>query len=176
MTEYSTHGEKALTDQPNLSARPNRGWSPRIKDDGALLPKGSASVLANLGITVITLPSSGEVPNDRIRELSGDSTVIVSGPPGGSGWRAAALAAGAFGCFSEETPLEDRACLMMAAVRYRSAQQDAAAVRRHSERLCFELLQSYGSAREELAESKEEASRIQRSLCEIQQRILQALL
>ena len=86
------------------------------------------------------------------------------------------MSAGAFGCLSETTPQEDRIGLLHSARRYQSAQSETASLRSQHDRLCGELVQSFGDAMEKLSVARHDARSICASLEELRLRVIRTLM
>lgn len=130
---------------------------------------------ADTPIVLVVLDSRCQVPTSLIARSCDSATVLVMGPCDRRSWREESLAAGAFGCLSAATPLEDRVGLLIAAVRYEATRSEISTLRQHSDRLCFELVQSFGDAMNKLSGARDEAGRIRRALEDIQLRVLRTL-
>jgi hypothetical protein len=127
------------------------------------------------GITLVVLNSGDEFGANLVEKLAESATVLVFGPSAGSGWREAALEAGVFGCLSDATPLEDRNGLILAACRHHAARAEYKTLRKHHDRLCLELVTSFGEAMDKLSNVKDEVRSESSALEEIRLRILRAL-
>ena len=127
------------------------------------------------GISLVVLDSRSRVPTSLIARVQESAAVLVLGPRDGRTWREEALAAGAFGCLSAATPAEDRANLLLAAIRYQAARSEISALRQHCDRICYELVQSFGLAMEKLAHANNEARTIRDVLEDIRVRIVRTL-
>lgn len=127
------------------------------------------------GVSLLVLDDADALPENLIEKLAETSAVVVFGPGGGSSWREAALQAGAFGCLSGATPPADRNGLILAAVRYQAARAECASLREHHDRLCLELVTSFGEAMDRLSSVRNEVRTESSALEEIRLRILRAL-
>lgn len=94
----------------------------------------------------------------------------------GGEWRKAALDNGAFACLSIEAPVEERACAVVAASRFRAAQMEIKMLRRESDLLCTRLLTSYGEEVQKLRAAQKERREVQEALESIKNRILRSIL
>ena len=128
-------------------------------------------------ICLILLDPHRQIPVALISDLVERwSAVVVIGPAGAGSWREEAMSAGAFGCLSETTPQEDRIGLLHSARRYQSAQSETASLRSQHDRLCGELVQSFGDAMEKLSVARHDARSICASLEELRLRVIRTLM
>jgi hypothetical protein len=128
------------------------------------------------GVCLLILDAWEQAPARLIAELIERSlAVVVVGWAGDRSWRAAATAAGAFGCLSEATPLEDKISLLRSARRYRSARQETASLRSQHDRLCLELVQSFGGAMEQLTAAQHDACRGRDAFEDLRLRVIRTL-
>jgi len=70
--------------------------------------------------------------------------------------------------------VEQQAGLLAAAVRFREMQVKVQLLLDESERLCADLVGSYGQASEKLTDTREEAQKAQKALQEVQAKIIKA--
>lgn len=101
--------------------------------------------------------------------------VVVIGSTGAGSWREEAMAAGAFGCLSETTPQEDRIGLLHSARRYQAARSEMASLRSYHDRLCGELVQSFGDAMEKFLAARHDAGCLCLALEELRLRVIRTL-
>jgi hypothetical protein len=128
-------------------------------------------------VCVITLEEAGDVPADLIADFDRRSyVVIVVGPAEHAAWRNAAVAAGAFGCLSRDAALEDKLGMVRSAARHQAARSQLEWLRSHHDRLCSELVQSFGNAMKQLSEAKSDAGDVRSSLQEMRFRVIRALM
>ena len=103
--------------------------------------------------------------------------VIVFGPSRTDGdWRRVALENGAFACLAFDAAVEERACVLMAASRFRAAQMEVEMLRRESDLLCTRLLTHYGEETQKLRAAQKERREAQEALESIKNRILRSVL
>ena len=100
--------------------------------------------------------------------------LIVFGQPSGPKWPKRALEAGAFGYLPLDTNLEHQAGLLAAAVRYREMQNKVQLLLQESERLCADLVGSFGQTSEKLTDKIQEVQKAQKALQDVQARIVKA--
>ncbi len=128
-------------------------------------------------LCLLLLGPADETPVGLISALTEQPlAVVVVGPAAEQGWRDTVMSAGAFGCLSDTTPREDRISLLHAARRYQTARSEIAWLRTHHDRLCAELVQSFGDAMEKLVAAQDDASRIRAALEDIRIRVIKTLI
>ncbi len=126
-------------------------------------------------IVVVMLNASGDVPASLIGRVGEQATVLVVGPTSVASWREESLAAGAFNCLSRATSPDDRTGLLLAAIKYETARGELRAFHQHSEQLCYELVESFGGAMEQLQVAEGKVSKTRDMLDDIRERIVRAL-
>ena len=102
--------------------------------------------------------------------------LVVFGPANSGTWRKEALEVGAFACLSWEAPVEERASVLAAASRFRASQREIQIIRRESEFLTTQLLQTYGEEAQKLQMAVEEREETKEDLERIRKRILRSIL
>ena len=128
------------------------------------------------GVALVSFESGDRLPSALIRRLSEAQTVLVSGPLGECQWREQALAAGAFACLSAATPAAEKAGFYRAAAKHQAAQSEIRRLRHESERICHDLVHSFGSAMERLSQARQETGKFRGVLEDTRLRIVRTLL
>lgn len=169
----------ALPSTEEFSRTDHRIWALRNSRLDAL----AANDLARGGwkpadLIVLAIGSPDALPADQITQIVRYETpppIVVCGPYPAATWREKALHAGAFLCFSSQTPVEDQHTMLAAAICYGAVMAENNLLRAESEKVSQGLLQAYGDAMERVRHASSEAWGIQNTLEEVQQRILKVL-
>lgn len=138
---------------------------------------GEKSASKPIDLVLLLSPGDEEATVELIRQtVQGDQAppVIVFGAVSGMKWPKKALQAGAFGYLPLDAKVEQQAGLLAAAVRFREMQLKVQLLLDESERLCADLVGSYGQASEKLTDTMGEAQKAQKALQEVQAKIIKA--
>ena len=142
-------------------------------------PQQNGDKSASKRVDLILLLSAGDeaATVELIRQTAqGEQAppVVVFGAVSGMKWPKRALQAGAFAYLPLDANVEQQAGLLAAAVRFREMQVKVQLLLDESERLCADLVGSYGQASEKLTDTREEAQKAQKALQEVQAKIIKA--
>jgi DNA-binding NtrC family response regulator len=130
-----------------------------------------------IDLILLLSPTDEAATVDLITQTTqGEQTppVVVFGKPSGVKWPKRAIQAGAFGYLPMDAKLEQQAGLLAAAVRFREMQKQVQLLVNESERLCGELVGSYGQTSEKLAGTMEEVQKAKQALQDVQAKIIKA--
>ena len=156
-------------------------WSTLLRTMGYAVIGDSAPQQASeretADLIVLLTPEDEAAAVELIQETTqGEHTppVVVFGPASGGKWPKRALQAGAFAYLPRDARAEEQAGRLAAAVRFRQMQVKVQLLMDESERLCADLVGSFGHNSEKLQHTKQEVEKAQKALQGMQARIIKA--
>lgn len=148
-----------------------------VVEDGTSGQGNGGGSRLHADLILLVAPSDDEVSVEFIREMSQGEyppPVVVFGSSTQEKLAKSALQAGAFAYLSLGTTHVERGGVLAAAVRYREAQTQIQMLLREAERVCSDLLGSFGHTSEKLQQTVQEVHRAQKALQGVQVKIIKA--
>ena len=128
-------------------------------------------------LILLLAPSDDELSAEFIREMSQGEyppPVVVFGSATQENLAKSALQAGAFAYLSLGATGVEKGGLLAAAVRYREAQMQIQMLLQEAERVCADLLGSFGYTSEKLQQTVQDVHKAQKALQGVQVKIIKA--
>ena len=138
---------------------------------------GAGGIAVPIDLIVLLAPADVALAVKLIREMpQGENAppLVVFGAASGAKWPKRALQAGAFAYLHLDAPAEEQAGLLAAASRFRQMQVKIQLLLEESERMCSDLVGSFGQNSEKLHQTIEEARKAQQALQGMQAKIVKA--
>lgn len=148
-----------------------------VVEDGTAGQGSRGGAPLQTDLILLLAPNDDELSAEFIREMSQGEyppPVVVFGSPTQEHLAKSALQAGAFAYLSLGTSRVEKGGVLAAAVRYREAQMQIQMLLQEAERVCSDLLGSFGHTSEKLQQTVQEVHKAQKALQGVQVKIIKA--